>query len=119
MIIYANVYSSHWFEVYGAQQKNIHLEKYFMGRHQSLDNHVKKNMLWIQKLPAVSKIVIGFSESCQHKYSPGHIRFKMDVNGGIKVNAYSGNGVTDIFIKIDPISEREAVKNQIQKRFER
>lgn len=88
-----------------------------MGRHQSLDKHVKRNMEWVKKLTSVSKVVIGISESCQHKYPPGHIRFKMDVSGGIKVNAYSGRGVTDIFIKIDPIEDREAVKESIAQRF--
>ncbi len=90
-----------------------------MSRHQTLDKHVKLNINWIKTLPAVSKIVIGFSEACRHKYPPGHIRFKLDVDGGIKINAYSGKGVTDIFIKIDPISERENVKANILKRFER
>lgn len=88
-----------------------------MSRHQTLDKHVKLNINWIKTLPAVAKVVIGFSESCRHKYAPGHIRFKSDVDGGIKINAYSGKGVTDIFIKIDPITERENVKAAILNRF--
>lgn len=90
-----------------------------MGKHQSLDKHVKQNINWIKSIQGVSKIVIGISESCRHKYPPGHIRFKMDVDGGIKINAYSGNGVTDLFIKIDPMTERENVKAKILKRFDR
>lgn len=90
-----------------------------MGRHQSLDSHVKKNLQWLQGLPAVTKVVIGISESCRHRFPPGYIRFKSDVEGGIKINAYSGNGVTDLFVKIDPISEREAVKIALAKRFNR
>ena len=90
-----------------------------MSRHKSLDKDVKHNIAWIQDLTYVTKVVIGISESCRHKYSPGHIRFKMNVDGGIKINAYSGNGVTDLFIKIEPVSERENVKELIKKRFER
>jgi hypothetical protein len=90
-----------------------------MSKHQSLDKHVKLNITWVKTLVPVTKIVIGFSEACRHKYPPGHIRFKSDVDGGIKINAYSGKGVTDLFIKIEPISERENVKMAIQKRFER
>ena len=90
-----------------------------MGRHQSLDSHVKKNLQWVQRLPAVTKVVIGISESCRHRFPPGYIRFKSDVEGGIKINAYSGNGVTDLFVKIDPISERENVKIALAKRFNR
>lgn len=90
-----------------------------MSKHQTLDPHVKKNLHWIESIPGVSKSVIGISESCRHKYPVGHIRFKMDVDGGIKVNAYSGKGVTDLFIKIDPITQREEVKALIKKRFDR
>lgn len=87
------------------------------GRHKSLDKHVKRNVIWIESIPSVTKVVLGFSESCRHKYPPGHIRFKKNVAGGFKVNAYSGNGVTDIFIKIDPIADRELVQAMILKRF--
>lgn len=90
-----------------------------MGRHQSLDSHVKKNLQWLQGLPGVTKVVIGISESCRHRFPPGYIRFKLEVEGGIKINAYSGNGVTDLFVKIDPISERENVKIALAKRFNR
>jgi hypothetical protein len=88
------------------------------GRHTSLDKHLKSNILWIEGVSGVQKVVLGISEACRHKYPPGHIRFKMDVDGGIKVIGYSGTGVVDIFIKIDPISARENVKAKIAERFE-
>jgi hypothetical protein len=90
-----------------------------MSRHKSLDSHVKQNMDWVKTLPGVSKVIIGFSEACRHKYPPGHIRFKMDVDGGFKINAYSGNGVTDLYVKIDPITQREHIKALILNRFNR
>jgi hypothetical protein len=88
------------------------------GRHTSLDKHLKKHILWVEEIPGVQKVVLGFSEACRHKYPPGHIRFKSDVDGGIKVNGYSGKGVIDIFIKIDPISQREQIKAMIAERFQ-
>lgn len=87
------------------------------GRHKSLDSALKKHVLWLETLPGVKKIVLGFSEACRHKYSPGVIRFKQDVNGGIKVNGYSGKGVTDMFIRIDPIENREEVKARLKDRY--
>lgn len=87
------------------------------GRHKSLDKHLKSNILWIENLPSVQKVVLGISEACRHKYPPGHVRFKMDVEGGIKAVAYSGTGVIDIFIRIDPISKREEIKSLIAERF--
>jgi hypothetical protein len=87
------------------------------GKHKSLDKHLKNNILWIEEVPGVTKVVLGISEACRHKYPPGHIRFKSDVEGGIKVNCYSGKGVTDVFIKINPITHREVIKAKIAERF--
>lgn len=87
------------------------------GRHKTVDKHLKSNILWIENMIGVQKVVLGISEACRHKYPPGHIRFKMDVDGGIKINGYSGKGVTDIFIKIDPIRKREEIKAMIAERF--
>lgn len=89
------------------------------GKHTSLDKHLKSNILWLEELPGVNKVVLGISEACRHRYAPGTIRFKRDVDGGVKLNGYSGNGVIDIFVRIDPISKRELIKVQIQNRFSR
>ena len=48
---------------------------------------------------------------------PGYIKLKHNVTAGIKVNGYSGKGITDIFIKIEPIKDREDLKNKILKYF--
>lgn len=87
------------------------------GKHTSIDKAMKPHIRWLENMPCVTKLVLGISESCRHRYAPGTLRFKMDVDGGIKINGYSGLGVTDIFIKIDPISEREHVKELIKERF--
>ncbi|MCB1826961.1 MAG: hypothetical protein KDH94_00955 [Coxiellaceae bacterium] len=82
-----------------------------------MDKDLKRSVRWLESLPAVTKVVLGFSEACRHKYSPGSLRFKMDADGGIKINGYSGKGVTDIFVKIDPITERENIKSAIAEKF--
>ena len=56
------------------------------GKHKSLDNKLKKSIKWICKQKSVTKIILGLSESCRHRYSPGHIKFKYNVKKGIKVN---------------------------------
>lgn len=87
------------------------------GRHKSLEKGMRLSIRWIEGIPCIKKVVLGISESCRHKYAPGTLRFKSDVEGGIKINAYSGMGVTDIFIKIDPLAERERIKQLIAERF--
>jgi len=87
------------------------------GRHKSLEKDVKRSVEWLKSLTYVSRVVIGTSESCRHKYAPGTLRWKSDVPGGIKINAYSGKGVTDIFIKVDPIEQRPLLKTLLNERF--
>lgn len=87
------------------------------GKHTTVDKHLKRNILWLEKLPYVKKVVLGICEACRHRYAPGQIRFKMDAEGGIKATGYSGTGVVDIFVKIEPITERENVKAKIQDRL--
>ncbi|MFI4954659.1 MAG: hypothetical protein ACHP9Y_01990 [Gammaproteobacteria bacterium] len=87
------------------------------GRHKSLDKDLKRSIEWLQSFSYVTKTVIGISECCRHKYSPGSLRWKSDVPGGIKINGYSGKGVTDIFVKVDPIGYREQVKQMLSERF--
>ena len=87
------------------------------GKHKSMGKALKRSVRWLEGISAVTKVVLGFSEACRHKYAPGMLRFKMDVDGGIKINGYSGTGVTDIFVKIDPIRERDNVKAALIKKF--
>tara|TARA_R110002110_G_scaffold415856_3_gene658435 strand:- start:16427 stop:16699 length:273 start_codon:yes stop_codon:yes gene_type:complete len=87
------------------------------GKHKSLDKDLKKSIRWLESVAGVQKIVIGLSEACRHKYAPGHLRFKMDVDAGITLNGYSGNGVVNLFVRINPTSEREQVKLKIKAYF--
>lgn len=87
------------------------------GRHTSLDKNLKQSISWIESLPEITKVVLGFSENCRHKYPPGYLKFKQNVAGGIKINGYSGNGVVDIYLKIEPINAREQIKIVLAKRW--
>jgi hypothetical protein len=89
------------------------------GKHRSLDKDLKRSILWLEGVPGITKIVLGFSECCRHKYPPGHVKIRMDVDAGVKINGYSGKGVTDIFLRIDPISYRNDVKAAIENKFGR
>lgn len=87
------------------------------GRHTSLDKSLKATISWLETIPGVKKIVLGISESCRHKYSPGFIKVLRDVEGGFLINGYSGKGVTKIFIGVNPIDQREAIQTLIKARF--
>lgn len=88
------------------------------GRHKTLDKSLKSSIKFVKSLDGVKKIVLGFSESCRHRYSPGHIKIRSKVDGGIKVNAYSGKGVTDVFIRISPEDLIDFVISKIEENFQ-
>ena len=88
-----------------------------MAKHKSLGKELKRSMDWLAKFDSVTKVVLGRVEACRHKYSPGHIRIQMDKDGGISIKGYSGNGVMDIFIKVDPIKDRDGLKREIEDKF--
>lgn len=85
-------------------------------KHRSACCDLDRSLRWLESFEEVKKLVLGLTENCRHKYTPGHIRFKSNVSAGIKVNGYSGNGVIDIFIRIEP-DDVEFIKTKIIERF--
>jgi len=88
------------------------------GRHKSASPDLNRSIRWLESLGAIKKVVLGFTECCRHKYAPGHLRYQMDVSGGLRVIGYSGNGVTDLFLRVEP-KDLEEVKKKISERFEK
>jgi hypothetical protein len=88
------------------------------GRHKSATNDLNRSIRWLESLSIVKKVILGFTESCRHKYAPGHLRYQMDVQGGMRVIGYSGNGVTDLFLRVEP-KDIEEVKKKISERYEK
>jgi hypothetical protein len=69
-----------------------------LGKHRSVDSALKQKINWLEKQKSIKKIVLGASRNCRHAYSPGHIKLQRFIDGGMKVNLYSGNGVTTGYI---------------------
>ena len=70
-----------------------------LGKHKSIDKDLRQSINWLKNLDCVDRVILGFCEAARHKYTPGTLRYKSDVRGGIKLNAYGGNGVIDIYVK--------------------
>lgn len=89
-----------------------------LGKHKTMDKELKRSIDLLSKNQYISKIVLGRVEGARHSFPPGHIRYKSTVRGGIKINGYSGNGVMDIFIKIEPIEKIKEIIDLIGERYE-
>lgn len=87
------------------------------GRHKSVDKELKPSLAWLESQPIVKKVVLGLCESARHSYSPGTLRYQMDAPGGIKVKAYGGNGVIDMFVKVGA-DDKEALLGLMTERWD-
>ncbi len=87
------------------------------GKHQSLAPDLRHSVAWLESLVEIKRVIIGISESCRHQYGPGTLRARREVLGGILISAYSGRGVTDIFLNISPVEKIPDVIEAIKERF--
>jgi hypothetical protein len=86
------------------------------GKHKTVDKELKPSMSWLESLPQVEKVVLGFCESARHAYKPGTLRHKSDTLGGIKINAYGGRGIIDIYVKVKT-AEKDELLLKIKERW--
>ncbi len=87
------------------------------GKHKTVAKDLKQSIKWLESFYENEKVIIGLSESCKHRYAPGHIKVKSEIAGGITLNGYTGKGVTNIYIRINPIEKVPDIVNVIKNRF--
>ena len=66
----------------------------------------------MEESPIVKKIILGASANARHKYPPGTLKIQREEPNGFKVNGYSGNGVTVVYVYCDE-NDKNAVKELI------
>ena len=86
------------------------------GKHKSATSDLDWSLRWLESLESGTNGVLERTENCRHSYPPGHLRYKQETKGGLKLNGYSGNGVIDVFVRCDNNAKEETVK-KIKDRF--
>lgn len=87
------------------------------GKHKSVDKELKPSITWLEAQPEVAKVVLCLCESARHAFPPGSLRYRNDVPGGIKLNAYGGNGVIDVFVKVEEKDKKDLL-SKIKERWD-
>lgn len=85
-------------------------------KHKSLSSDLNKSIRWLESYQEVDKIVLGYTENCRHKFSPGYLKIQSCTEAGIKIKGFSGRGVVDIFVVLKK-ENINLVKQLIQKKF--
>ena len=70
------------------------------GRHTSLAKEIRPAVAWMESLDEVERVVIGLTENCRHRFRPGTVRVQRVHDYGLDLNAYTGSGVTRLFVGI-------------------
>ena len=86
------------------------------GKHQSLSKNLKRSVGWLETRPGVRKIVLGLSEACRHKRTPGDLKVRRATDAGLHLNGYSGTGVVRLFLVCDA-DRREELARAIDERW--
>ena len=71
------------------------------GVHQHFDKKLKAGVKWLDGLSYVKKVILGVCEGARHAYAPGTMRFQLKTRSGVKLRAFSDNGVADVYIVLD------------------
>jgi hypothetical protein len=87
-----------------------------LGKHKTIRTELKQSIGWLESLSEVSRVILGLTDNCRHKYAPGVLRYRRDVDGGFLVNGYHGNGVTGICVIVEE-GKAEEVRKLIEERF--
>jgi hypothetical protein len=88
-----------------------------MGKHITVDRDLKRSLFWLQIQPEASKVILGLTESARHAFPPGALRYQRDELGGIKLNAYGGNGIVSVFVKVSD-GQKQSLIAKIKQRWD-
>ena len=86
------------------------------GRHTSAGKDLERSIRWLEQRADVQKVVLHLAEACRTQYPPGHLRFTRDAPGGIKLVGHTGNGIINMFVRIDD-QHRDALVAAIEEKF--
>ena len=86
-----------------------------LAKHQHLDHELIRSLRKIEKLEGVTKIVLGRKDNCRHKYTPGYLRCMQPIDGGLRLNGYSGRGVQSILVFTDGATTNSFIQTILDK----
>lgn len=90
-------------------------ERYPMRRrgvHTSVPPDLKNIIRALEKRDDVTRVILGPIEAARHRYPAGHLRYAMDMPGGIKARGYLGGGVMEVYIYCEDV---ETIREYLEK----
>lgn len=86
------------------------------GKHTSAGKDLEHTIRWLERLKYVERVVLNLAEACRTQYPPGHLRYTRDAPGGVKLVGHTGNGIVNIFVRLEDGHKAELLA-AIDKRY--
>ena len=85
------------------------------GRHKSIPREIKISLN--QVLDKNAKVIMEDICSCRHAYKTGRLKIVEDFHRYIKLRAYYGSGVVNLFIKFESSEAKDITKSKIESKW--
>ncbi len=86
------------------------------GRHTTLDKDTRRSVDWLHLQAGVKRIILGPIDVCKHAFTPGTLRIKREMPGGLELKAYFGVGIRPLYCYLTP-GMATHITGRIQERF--
>lgn len=81
------------------------------GRHKSVPREIKRALSKV--LDRDAKVVMQDICSCRHAYAPGTLRITEEATTSLKIRAYFGSGIVNLFVKFPSEIEKDLAKEKL------
>ena len=81
------------------------------GRHKSVPSEIKRALKYAVGKDA--KVVMNDICSCRHAYTPGTLRITAETASSLKIRAYFGSGIVNLFVKFPGEAQKAAAVARI------
>lgn len=88
-----------------------------IGKHSSVDRDLKRSLKKLLRQTGVVKVVLGPFHNCRHNSTVGSLLFQADIDAGIKIKGFCGDGVRDLFVYVKPPERKDGVIAFLDKEF--
>lgn len=95
-------------------------EVFMRAKHNSLDKDTRLHVEWLESLPYVRKVILGFHSGCRHPHvASGVIVAQKNTERGMRLKSYTTAGVRELHALVTHPRFREALRIRINDRLEK
>ena len=87
-----------------------------IGKHKHIHKDLRKKLNWICQQEGVKRIILGNTQRCSHPYPESFLKIQEISVDSVALKGFSGQGITEIFVKIETEEAGQNIANKIVER---